>query len=109
MLPPRWCPRDRNLWCWSRPFQILRHRPEVSALSVTQLLLAGDRLPFRYWEPSQESCPNAHVTDRGGLAHGVTVFNSDQSQASTGNSEQLQASMRNSDQSQPFVGNMKEI
>ena len=48
-------------------------------------------LPFRYWEPSQESCPhtrNAHVTDRGGLAHGVTVFNSDQSQASLKNFEQ---------------------
>ena len=41
---------------------------------------------------------NAHVTDRGGLPHGVTGFNYDQSQAS----------MENSDQSQPFVGNMKE-
>ena len=33
----------------------------------------------------------------GRLAHGITVFNSDQSQASTGNSDQSQASMRNSD------------
>ena len=45
---------------------------------------------------------------RGKLAHGVTVFNFDQSQASTGNSDQSQASMRNFDQSQPFVGNMKK-
>ena len=88
------------------------------------------RIPFWYWEPSQKSCSrNAHVTDRGGLAHGqASIENSDQSQASienfnqsrssvkkfrpitgfTGNSEQSQASLRNSDQSQPFVGNMKE-
>ena len=68
------------------------------------------RLPFRYWEPSQESCPrtrNAHVTDQEGLAHGVTVFNSDQSQAFLknltnhgplwGNFDQSQASTRNFD------------
>ena len=65
------------------------------------------RLPFWYWEPFQESCPrtrNAHVTDRGGLPHGVTVFNSNQSQPSMKNSDQSQVSIENFDQSRSSVG-----
>ena len=85
---------------------------EFYILSRGRTSFFGGRPAFPLGTGTQESCPrtrNANVTGRGELAHGVPVFNSDQSQASMRNSNQSQASMRNSNQLQPFVGNMKEL
>jgi len=85
---------------------------DSSSIKKCKKLFWGETgLPFRCWEPSQESCPhtrNAHVTDRGGLAHGVTGFNSDQSQVSMKNSNQSQVSIENFDQSRSFVKNFDQ-
>ena len=50
-------------------FYNLLHPPSLSVSTRLSSFRRESRLPFRYWEPSQESCPrtrNAHVTDWGG-------------------------------------------